>query len=130
MRAEGLQTCAIPTLIRCVKLCFIPFLTATALAADPDSAIDWLERMRPIVPRGYVCPRATGPLNVDGKLDDAAWQQATPVTDFKQFDKFYMPYGLSKHGLMTGMAKSKPTRQKLFKLKEPVTSVRFLFPPL
>ncbi len=82
MRAEGLQTCAIPTLIRCVKLCFIPFLTATALAADPDSAIDWLERMRPIVPRGYVCPRATGPLNVDGKLDDAAWANAPWTEDF------------------------------------------------
>lgn len=27
-----------------------------------------------------------GPIVVDGKLDDAAWQQATPVTDFKQFD--------------------------------------------
>jgi hypothetical protein len=25
-------------------------------------------------PRGYVCCRATGPIKIDGKLDDAAWQ--------------------------------------------------------
>jgi integrase/recombinase XerD len=39
--------------------------------------------------------------------------------DFKQFDRFYMPYGISRKGLLTGIAKSKPTRQKLIKLKEP-----------
>jgi hypothetical protein len=27
-----------------------------------------------------------GSISVDGKLDDAAWQSATPVTDFKQFE--------------------------------------------
>lgn len=27
-----------------------------------------------------------GPIVLDGKLDDAAWQSAIPVTDFKQFD--------------------------------------------
>lgn len=44
---------------------------------------------------------------------------ATNTVDFKQFDRFYMPYGLAKKGLLTGIAKSKPTRQKLVKLKEP-----------
>jgi integrase/recombinase XerD len=44
---------------------------------------------------------------------------ANKTVDFKQFDRFHMPYGLSKHGLLTGIAKSKPTRQKLVKLKEP-----------
>ncbi len=39
--------------------------------------------------------------------------------DFKQFDRFHLPYGLSKKGLLTGIAKSKPTKQKLVKLKEP-----------
>lgn len=28
----------------------------------------------------------TGPVVVDGKLDDAAWKSAQPITDFKQFD--------------------------------------------
>jgi site-specific recombinase XerD len=44
---------------------------------------------------------------------------ANQTVDFKQFDRFYMPYGLAKKGLLTGIAKSRPTRQKLVKLKEP-----------
>jgi integrase/recombinase XerD len=44
---------------------------------------------------------------------------ANKTVDFKQFDRFHMPYGLTKGGLLTGIAKSKPTRQKLVKLKEP-----------
>lgn len=44
---------------------------------------------------------------------------AKSSVDFKQFDRFYMPYGLAGKGLLTGIAKSKPTRQKLVKLKEP-----------
>jgi integrase/recombinase XerD len=39
--------------------------------------------------------------------------------DFKQFDRFYLPQGINQKGLLTGIAKSKPTRQKLVKLKEP-----------
>jgi hypothetical protein len=30
--------------------------------------------------------RRNGPISIDGKLDEAAWQAATPVTDFKQYD--------------------------------------------
>ena len=30
--------------------------------------------------------RAAGPIAVDGKLDEAAWQNAQPITDFKQYD--------------------------------------------
>jgi hypothetical protein len=33
-----------------------------------------------IPPKGYVCYRANGPVQIDGRLDDAAWQQA-PWTD-------------------------------------------------
>jgi integrase/recombinase XerD len=44
---------------------------------------------------------------------------ANQTVDFKQFDRFYLPYGVGKKGLLTGIAKSKPTRQKLVKLKEP-----------
>jgi integrase/recombinase XerD len=39
--------------------------------------------------------------------------------DFKQFDRFHLPQGINREGLLTGIAKSKPTRQKLVKLKEP-----------
>jgi len=44
---------------------------------------------------------------------------ANRIVDFKQFDRFYMPYGLAKKSLLTGIAKSKPMKQKLVKLKEP-----------
>jgi hypothetical protein len=33
-------------------------------------------------PRGYVCYRADGPITIDGKLDDPAWQAATWTEDF------------------------------------------------
>lgn len=33
-------------------------------------------------PLRYVCRRATAPINVDGKLDDAAWRRATWTSDF------------------------------------------------
>src|SRR5579859_3316215 len=35
-----------------------------------------------IPPRGYVCCRAAGPITVDGKLDDPAWQAAPWTDDF------------------------------------------------
>ena len=30
--------------------------------------------------------RRNGPVSIDGRMDEAAWQAATPVTDFRQFD--------------------------------------------
>src|SRR5215217_29423 len=33
-----------------------------------------------------VAARRNGPLNIDGKIDEAAWQAAKPVTDFTQYD--------------------------------------------
>lgn len=44
---------------------------------------------------------------------------ASKTVDFKQFDRFFMPRGLTNKGLLTGIAKSKPMRKKLVKLKEP-----------
>lgn len=44
---------------------------------------------------------------------------ANQTVDFNQFDRFHLPYAVGKKGLLTGIAKSKPTRQKLVKLKEP-----------
>ncbi len=46
---------------------------------------------------------------------------ANKTVDFKQFERFYMPHGISRagsKGLLTGIAKSKPVKQKLVKLKE------------
>lgn len=47
------------------------------------------------------------------------YHAATKTVDFKQFERFFLPRGLAKKGLLTGIAKSKPLRQKLVKLKEP-----------
>jgi hypothetical protein len=33
-----------------------------------------------------VAARRNGPIQIDGRMDEAAWQAATPVTDFRQFD--------------------------------------------
>lgn len=44
---------------------------------------------------------------------------ANKTVDFKQFDRFFMPKRLTKKDLLTGIARSKPMRQKLVKLKEP-----------
>ena len=44
---------------------------------------------------------------------------ANQTVDFKQFNRFYLPYGITRQGLLAGIAKSKPIRQKLVKLKEP-----------
>lgn len=44
---------------------------------------------------------------------------ASRIVDFKQFDRFFMPRTLNRKGLLAGIAKSKPIRRKLVKLKEP-----------
>ena len=70
-------------LSRTILLAALAGCAASAIAADypdPDSVDDWRTKMAPIVPRGYVCKHATGPITVDGKLDDPAWA-AVPWTD-------------------------------------------------
>jgi ketosteroid isomerase-like protein len=53
-----------------------------ALANPPhDWLADWA-RMKPIVPRGYVCYCAAKPPAIDGRLDDAAWKDAPWTEDF------------------------------------------------
>ena len=47
------------------------------------------------------------------------YHAAAKTVDFKQFERFFLPRGLAKKGLLAGIAKSKPVRQKLVKLKEP-----------
>lgn len=44
---------------------------------------------------------------------------ANQTVDFKQFDRFFMPIGLRRKRFFAGIAKAKPMRRKLVKLKEP-----------
>ena len=53
-------------------------LATTCLA---QSTGEWA-RMKPVVPRGYLCVQAARPIVVDGHLDDAAWRQAAWTEDF------------------------------------------------
>ncbi|HEV8070732.1 MAG TPA: sugar-binding protein [Planctomycetaceae bacterium] len=55
--------------------------------ADPGR--NWTEdwaRMKPVVPRGYVCYRAAQPPQIDGRLDDAAWQAGPWTEDFRDIE--------------------------------------------
>ncbi|MCE9610457.1 MAG: carbohydrate-binding family 9-like protein [Chthoniobacter sp.] len=64
----------------------LPALLASGWAAAPDSVADWREKMQPLVPRGYVCRRASGPVRVDGKLDDKVWAAAPWTKDFADIE--------------------------------------------
>ena len=44
---------------------------------------------------------------------------AAKTVEFKQFERFFMPLGLGTKRLLDGIAKTKPRRKKLIKLKEP-----------
>ena len=63
-----------------VCLCVLN-LMASGRRLQADSAEDW-SRMKPIVPKGYVCSRIETPLKIDGRLDDPAWQTASWTDDF------------------------------------------------
>lgn len=57
---------------------------------------DWLGKMLPIMPRGYVCPwTATAP-TIDGKLDDAAWLAAPWTGDFTDIEGEAKPQPLHR----------------------------------
>ncbi|HZR19891.1 MAG TPA: sugar-binding protein [Verrucomicrobiae bacterium] len=51
-------------------------LSASPARIPAADFTDWQEHMQPITPRSYVCRRASTPIQVDGKLDEAAWMTA------------------------------------------------------
>ncbi|MBM3500559.1 MAG: carbohydrate binding family 9 domain-containing protein, partial [Armatimonadetes bacterium] len=51
-----------------------------ALRAQPAA-----ESPRRSPPPVAAAARAQGPISVDGRLDETAWQRAAPITDFRQF---------------------------------------------
>jgi len=81
--------------------CGTIFLGAGSGMLIAGDGSDWQSKMQPIVPRGYVCHRASTPIAIDGKLDEPAWRSAAWTDDF---------------GDIEGAAKHKPrfrTRAKL-----------------
>jgi len=51
-------------------------------AVAPGYLSDWRKRIKPQVPRGYVCSPAGGVLVIDGKLDEAGWVAAPWTEEF------------------------------------------------
>jgi integrase/recombinase XerD len=47
------------------------------------------------------------------------YHTANKTVDFKQFERFFMPVGISRTRFLQGISKSKARRSKLVKLKEP-----------
>ena len=56
---------------------------AGRLAAGPME--DWA-KMSGIIPQGYVCYHASGPVKIDGQLDEAAWQPAPWTQHFTDIE--------------------------------------------
>ena len=54
---------------------------AAGVLTGADFAHDWT-RMKGITPQGYVCHHTTGPITVDGRLDEPDWQRAAWTRDF------------------------------------------------
>jgi hypothetical protein len=68
-----------------LRLAFLLTLaSAIALLSDPVPPPKPLQPTPAeyVPPRGYVCYRASGPIVIDGKLDDAAWKSAPWTDDF------------------------------------------------
>ena len=55
---------------------------AAATAISPEQVNDMLELELPV----YRCRRATGPIAIDGRLDDPAWAGAETTRPFLLFD--------------------------------------------
>ena len=77
MTATGLET------MRIIALGFMALLAAGCQQSQRAAVSegDW-PKMRWITPRGYVCRRATTPIQIDGRADEAAWAEAPWTEDF------------------------------------------------
>lgn len=64
------------------------------LVTHADPIQDWV-RLKSQTPRGYQCRRATTPVVIDGKMDDAAWAGAEWTQDFLDIQGRALP--LPKH---------------------------------
>ena len=67
-----------------VLLLLFALLGAAGIAWRPDSKSTSPEPLvlDYVAPRGYICYRATGPVTIDGKLDEEAWQAIPWSEDF------------------------------------------------
>jgi hypothetical protein len=64
-----------------VVLAGLCLIVGVSPLANPPEPVKLLPR-KFVHPRGYVCHRATGPITIDGKLDEASWCHAPWTEDF------------------------------------------------
>ena len=76
---SALSVVSMLSAVSAILACAASFAAAGRVYAD--SADDWA-RMRPQPPRFYECLRASQPLAIDGRLDDAAWRNAAWTESF------------------------------------------------
>ena len=67
--------------LSCVLLCSPVLFSFGYVNPALGQASDW-EQMKTIVPRNYVCGLSKAPIEIDGKLDDSAWNDASWTADF------------------------------------------------
>ncbi len=70
-----------------VHLSIAGLVWAFALGQAPGAEFskEWA-RMKLIVPQGYVCYHATGPVTIDGRLNETDWQHAAWTRDFQDIE--------------------------------------------
>ncbi len=59
----------------------LAFFVSPAMAAPPDLET-WTTRMAGIVPEACLCRQASGPVTIDGRLDEKEWSGAAWTKDF------------------------------------------------
>lgn len=75
-------------MIRIALLLFGCLFTLSSISTLPDEPASWwfADDELPFAPRHYVCYKTSVSLQVDGKLDDAAWTSAPWTTYFKDIE--------------------------------------------
>ena len=71
--------------LRTFTLSCIATLILLVLNGNAAPTNEW-PRMKSIQPHGYVCYRAKNPLQVDGRLDEAAWAAVPWTEDFADIE--------------------------------------------
>lgn len=67
-----------------ILICSLGVMTAS-LPLHAGFLDDWA-RMKSIVPQGYVCYHTTGPIQVDGRLDEPDWRRAPWTQNFQDIE--------------------------------------------
>ena len=79
MKNDATQTSRRIAALMMLGLGALMFLPGAAFGTQRD---EWRSKMVPIVPNGYLCLYANGPITVDGQLDEPAWAAAPWTSDF------------------------------------------------